>query len=479
MADDCIAGVDFGTSKIAIVVIDPKRNSILFTESEPYGGDIGLANPSLKEQSVEGVMDAFNRLFGRLENELRAGARSLRSIGLTGQMHGIVGLDGDGKAVTELVTWQDGRGNALQKGGKTLIQLMEERGGRRRIASGYGIVTLFDWTLNRRYPRLAGFCTISDYAGMLLTGKKGPSMDPTMAESTGAFDLEKGAWDERYIAALGIDRGLFPPVLPTRTVIGDARGFGPPGRGGGGGVPVTVSLGDNQASFIGSVRELYSSLLVNIGTGSQVSFAADSAREAHDLADIDGYDVTLRPFVDGGVLVAGSALSGGVVYRTLHDFFAEAGRELFNAETGASRHGSLYDLMERLAGSGDDAGGLEVYPLFAGKRSDPSARGRIGGISLANLTPRNLIRATLEGEVRILREMITEKALRTANVLVGSGNGIRRNSLLRSIASRVFGKTLRTPAHEEEAALGAAIHGAVAAGVYRGYGEARDVISYD
>lgn len=212
MADECIAGVDFGTSKIAVVLVDPKRNSILFTESEPHGGDIGLADPSLKEQSVEKVMDAFYRLFGRLENEL--GARSLRSIGLTGQMHGIVGIDGDGKAVTELVTWQDGRGNALQKGGKTLIQLMEERGGRRRIASGYGIVTLFDWTLNRRYPGLAGFCTISDYAGMLLTGKKGPSMDPTMAESTGAFDLEKGAWDERYIAALGIDRGLFPLCSP-------------------------------------------------------------------------------------------------------------------------------------------------------------------------------------------------------------------------------------------------------------------------
>jgi sedoheptulokinase len=134
--------------------------------------------------------------------------------------------------------------------------------------------------------------------------------------------------------------------------------------------------------------------------------------------------------------------------------------------------------MEKVAGEERGAERLDVYPLFAGKRSAPSARGRIDGISLTNLTPAHLIVGTLEGEVRILKEMVSKRALGKLEILVGSGNGIRRNALLRSITSRMFGKPLYVPVHEEEAALGAAIHGAVAAGVYRSYRDARGVIRY-
>jgi sedoheptulokinase len=497
---ECIAGVDFGTSKVALVLVDIGKNSIFFSESEPHGGYLHLPDRSHGEQSVEASLKALERLFTRLGETIQGGGIDLRSIGLTGQMHGIVGIDRHGKAVTNLVTWQDGRGDSPGKDGKSLLRIMEERGGKRKVSSGYGIATLFDWTLNRKHPGLAGFCTIADYAGMLLAGSTRPTMDPSMADSTGAFDIEKGEWDAGYIAALGIDETLFPPVSAAGTVLGGAvgaewlkaaavglRGARSEGRAGiTGEALVSVSIGDNQASFIGSVRELYTSLLINVGTGSQVSFAAGSAGEAESLAEIDGYDVVLRPFVEGGVLVAGNAISGGAVYAALRGFFDRVGRELFGAEIEALR-GSLYERMEKVAGkaatgAAERAAGsdrLDVYPLFAGKRSAPAARGRIDGISLTNLTPANLILGTLEGEIKILKEMVSEKALGKLETLVGSGNGIRRNALLRSAASRVFGKPLLVPVHEEEAALGAAIHGAVAGGIYRDYREARGVIRYE
>ena len=37
------------------------------------------------------------------------------------------------------------------------------------------------------------------------------------------------------------------------------------------GTPVCVACGDNQASFLGSVGDLAGSVLVNVGTGGQVS----------------------------------------------------------------------------------------------------------------------------------------------------------------------------------------------------------------
>ena len=46
----------------------------------------------------------------------------IQRIGITGQMHGIVYLDKDGKAVSPLYTWQDERGNRQYKDGETYVQ---------------------------------------------------------------------------------------------------------------------------------------------------------------------------------------------------------------------------------------------------------------------------------------------------------------------------------------------------------------------
>ena len=41
--------------------------------------------------------------------------------------------------------------------------------------------------------------------------------------------------------------------------------------------------------------------------------------------------------------------------------------------------------------------------------------------------------------------------------LTGSGNGIRRNSLMRRLAEEMFEMPMEIPEHEEEAAYGAAL----------------------
>ena len=50
--------------------------------------------------------------------------------------------------------------------------------------------------------------------------------------------------------------------------------------------------------------------------------------------------------------------------------------------------------------------------------------------------------------------------------LVGSGNGIRKNPVLRRYLEEQFGLKLKLPAHREEAAFGAAVFASAAAGVY-------------
>ncbi len=183
----CILGVDFGTSKIALVSIDPETKEILDSLSQETNAYIHLNDPYKREQDIEKIHDAFFKSFAKIVENVE---QDILSIGLTGQMHGIVGLDAEGNPVTNFVTWQDERGNLYGPSGKTLLEEMEEKGGKNPIASGYGIITLYDWIKKCQLQTIEKICTLPDYFGMCLTGKKYPVIDYTMADSIGVFDTE-------------------------------------------------------------------------------------------------------------------------------------------------------------------------------------------------------------------------------------------------------------------------------------------------
>lgn len=62
--------------------------------------------------------------------------------------------------------------------------------------------------------------------------------------------------------------------------------------------------------------------------------------------------------------------------------------------------------------------------------------------------------------------------------LLGSGNALKNNAALASIAQEAFGLPLLIPGHMEEAAFGAALFGAVSAGVLPSFKESRALIRY-
>jgi len=468
---DLILGVDFGTSKIAFVLIDVHTCKIIDHRSYPTEALVGFENPRRKEQSIEKLKKAF---YVGIKDMLKSRGDTFLSIGLTGQMHGILGVDREGGAVTDFVTWQDERGLEQGKSGKTIIEEMEERGGERAVAAGYGIVTLYDWVTRKQSKDISCICTLPDFFGMLLAGQNRPLIDFTMAHSIGCFDQLSSGWDFEYIQSLGIDTKYFPDAVPPVSVYGKLKDRMVLSLIHNRTVPISVPIGDNQASFIGSVHDYFSTLLLNIGTGSQISFGVRSLDEIDDVQELDGYDVIARPFIENACLIAGSALSGGVVYTALLDFFRKTGEELFKIHD----FGSLWEKMEKLAWQGSAERGLRVYPLFAGKRSNPEARGAIEEISLTNLSPSNLIYGTLKGMVGLLKDMVDSRIVESMEHIVGSGNGMRKNAVLRKIASDLFHREIMIPLHEEEAAIGAAITGAVAGKVFKDFEEAKRIIQY-
>jgi len=386
------------------------------------------------------------------------GSGRIGGISVAGQMHGILYVDREGRAVSPLFTWQDGRGDQELEGTTYAGMLSEALG--RPVSTGMGFVTHYYNVKNGLVPRSAAcLCTIADYVAMRLAHAQAPVMDATNAASLGCFDLRSLEFRCDAMSALDIDGAIFPRVSTSYFALGETRN----------GTPVFAALGDNQASFLGSVRDVRGSLLCNIGTGSQISLFSD------DCLDVPGIDT--RPFPLGGYIGVGAALCGGRAYSLLHDFFERTLRLFTGTEVSAS-----WEAMNAIeTASLGTSGRLTVDTRFGGTRADPGARGSIANLGMETFTPEHLIVGVREGiaaELLGFYERFPEAARGAVTALVGSGNGIRLNPGLQKVFEARLRMKMRVPAHREETSFGAALLAGVAGKVLPDLAAAGRLVRY-
>lgn len=513
-------GIDIGTTTISLVILDRESGAVLESRTIANGTDIDTG------REWESVQDA-DRIVHKARVELDALLDThddIGSIGLTGQMHGIVYVNGEGMAVSPLYTWKDGRGDLRESGvssdvqepdgpgdlrgstgsgnmsehdGRSLVERLREETGL-ALATGFGLVTHIYHLRHGQVPVGAvRLCTIGDYLGMRMTGRRTPILHASNAASLGFYDAVNGAFRRDLLEQQGVDCSILPEVTTAFETIGTYRG-----------IPVTVAIGDNQASYLGAVGMRENAVLLNMGTGGQISVLS------HVFYEAPGIEA--RPLTEGRYLLVGASLCGGRAYAILERFLrsyvaayemskrsgvdgvqAAADRGL-NANDDATatdgadsandgmRDGhdanhvndgmtgghaadnlagipSQYEVMERLARAGmHQRDPMQVSTLFQGTRHDPTRRGSISNIGEDNFTPEGLVYGTLEGMVRELYDLyhlIEQGTGIHAAMLIGSGNGLRRNPVLQEICAQMFGAPLQLSPYEEEAACGAALCG--------------------
>jgi sedoheptulokinase len=449
-----LAGLDIGTTTLCGLLLDSDTGEILSVVTEPNSFAVRGAGEWESLQDPDAIYGAVGRILQRLA----APHGRIGAIGVAGQMHGIVYVDGRGKALSPLYTWQDGRGNRARPDGTTYAAALSGLLGR-PVATGMGAVTHFYNAANGLVPADAvSMCTIADYTAMKLGRGTRPLMDATNAASLACFDLRDLRFRLDVIERAGMKPDIFPPVAADYPAVGETNE----------GASVFPALGDNQASFLGSVAEVPGSILVNVGTAGQISVYLDACVE------ISGIDT--RPFPGGGYIAVGASLCGGKAYSIVHDFFEQAVRLFTGGASGAS-----WEIMNAV---GPTAGGedrLHVDARFAGTRAAPRSRGAIHGIGSRNLTPENLIAGVREG---IAEELLGYLADLPADVrgsrktLVGSGNGIRLNPELRKVFETRLGMEMKVPAHREETSCGAALLAGIAAGALPDLAAAGKLIRY-
>ena len=433
----CI-GLDIGTTTISAVVIDVVSGSLLESVTKPNSATIKTSHLYERLQDPNKIIATATSIL----DDLLENFPEVAGIGLTGQMHGILYTDKNGQAVSPLYTWQDARGDEKTTAHISYAEELSRLTAQNTlspIASGYGSVTHFYNTQNKLVPENAtSFSTIQAYVGLRLTERNYPLLHSSDAASLGLYNYAEASFSKEAVTDAKMDFSYYPEVTEDFAVLGSYKGR-----------PVSVGIGDNQASFIGSVQNMESSILVNVGTGQQIS-ALSSSYKANS-------PIEARPCVKGQFLQVGAPICGGEVYALLENFFSQA----VLMATG-EKAGKLYEKMNtaalKLLDNPPSTEKLTVSTLFRGTRQDSTIRGSITGISPANFTPEALTVALLEGIAHELWQMYCKMELTTKKtVLIGAGNGIRLNPPLQKILEKQFNMPLKISKHKEEAAFGAAM----------------------
>ncbi|MEH2107003.1 xylulokinase [Nostoc sp.] len=442
---DIVVGLDLGTGGVRAIAVN-LQGQIIAQSTRSY--PLLTPQPGWTEQNssdwVEASLDALFDVSQQLN-----GHRPI-ALGLSGQMHGMVPLDAEGKAIRPAILWND------QRTGKAVVEIeaaipcqeLIQRTGNPAI-TGFQLPKLL-WLRTEEpqaYTRLWQILLPKDYLGYVLTGEA--VTEPSDASGVGCLNLANRQWDTDILHALDINPALFPPVIDSTAIAGRLKPEIATRVGLPVGLPVVAGGGDNAAAAIGlgiSSSNLKRGSL-SIGTSGVIFAPCD-----RPIPDPEGR-VHLFCHVDGGYHLLGVTLAAGGSLRWYRDTFAP--------------HISYTDLMDMAERSQPGARGVLFLPHLAGERSphlDPDTRGAFVNLSLAH-TQADITRAVLEGVAFSLREALEViSAIAPIDQLLATGGGARHIWL--QILADVLQTELIAPKAEEGAAYGAAILAMVGIGIY-------------
>jgi xylulokinase len=443
---DVVIGLDLGTGGARAIAVD-LQGQIIAQTTRSY--PLLTPQPGWTQQNpsdwVEASVDALSDVAQQLD-----GHRAI-ALGLSGQMHGMVPLDAEGRVIRPAILWNDQRTGKAVEEIEAAIPRHEliQRTGNPAI-TGFQLPKLV-WLRTEEpqaYALLRQSLLPKDYLAFVLTGER--VTEPSDASGIGCLNLASRQWDTDILNALNISSDLFPSVVESTAIAGKLKSDIAARVGLPAGLPIVAGGGDNAAAAVGLG---ISSSHLNRGSLSIGTSGVIFAPYDRPIPDPEGR-VHLFCHVDGGYHLLGVTLAAGGSLRWYRDTFAP--------------QIAYTELMDMAENSLPGARGILCLPHLAGERSphlDPDARGAWVNLSLAH-TQADLIRAVLEGVAFSLRaalEVINE--ITPVHQLLATGGGARSSIWLQILAD-VLQTELIAPRAEEGAAYGAAILAMVGVGAF-------------
>jgi sedoheptulokinase len=436
------AGIDLGTTNLELILADLENFCIAERYSAPVRR-ITSDNPYAFEQDAAGIVASARELLSKVK-------APLSSVGITGQVHGIVYADDELRPLSPFYCWLDRRG-AEPWNGSTPQAALEEKTGF-RLPVGYGFLTHYANRLFVRVPKAARYLMgITELVAGNLTGAPLSKTGDSVLASFGGWNPAGGYRKALLAEALSPDGPAFLEAAPHFSVAGNlASGICPAS-----GIPVAYPVGDNQAGFFGALPRPEEACLISIGTSGQISFFSKSA--------VCPPGMELRPYLGKGYLQVGATLTAGKSYEVLASLI----KEIIHASGNWIEDEAVFTLMKQAAKSEGETS-LVFETALNGTRRDTAKRGAITGISLDNFTLGGLVLSTVNGIVRELADFTKQSGVSFDGIryVAVTGSAPRKNSLFLEAIKRQFNREVRISGFGG-AGFGAAIIGAVAAGLVR------------
>jgi xylulokinase len=364
-------GIDIGTSGVKAVVLD--------TQGAVVGQGVAALSvqrphPLWSEQDPEEWWKATSAAILAIDPAIR---RSVRGIGLAGQMHGATLLGADDRPLRPAILWNDGRSFAECAALEASTPEFRSVGGN-IVMPGFTAPKL-EWVRRHEpeiFARIATVLLPKDYVRLRMTGEKASDM----SDSAGTLwlDVAGRRWSGTLLAACGLTEAQMPRLVEGTDVTGTLR----PDIAAAWGmaeVPVAGGAGDNAGGAAGVGVVTDGKALLSLGT-SGVIFVANDRFKPNPARAVHAFCHCL-PDMWHQMSVHLSAAS-------CIDWVARL--------TGASGPADLFARAER-AGAGN---GPELFlPYLSGERTphnDAQVRGAF--LQLDNDTdPNRLAQAVLEG----------------------------------------------------------------------------------
>jgi xylulokinase len=440
-------GLDIGTGGTRAVLVDEQGRVIASGNSEhaPFRSP----QPGWAEQDPE---DWWRAAQEAIHEALNAGGGvktcDVAAIGLTGQMHGAVMLNREGRVLRPSLIWCDQRTGPQ-------CDWLHEKIGREHLIELTCNPALPNFTLTKLlwvrdhepevFAKIEHVLCPKDYIRYRLTGTY--AIDVQEASGTLLLDVTNRRWSSEVARISGISESWLPEVFESPDVCAHISKEAANLTGLMVGTPVVAGAGDQGAGAVGMGILQPGSVSATIGT-SGVVFAAT----ATPTKDPHGRLHTFCHAVPGRWHVMGVTQAAGLSLRWLRDVISP---------------GTGYDTLTEEATkipAGSD--GLLWAPYLLGERTpylDSDATAMFYGIT-ASHTRGHLTRAVLEGVAYSLKDtftLFTDLKIPVKNVRLGGGGA--RGPLWRRIQANIYGHPCDVLVAEEGAAFGAALLAGVGA----------------
>jgi len=452
-----LIGIDIGTTNTKVALYKT-NGELVHTHSEPTishkdgPGMMHYVPSQIWQAACKGIRDVLTKV----DN-----ASEVLSVSTCSAGEALVAIDKEGMEIGQTFPWIDTRTRQLGP-------WWRERFTDQEIYAATGEPALFKNGVNHMiwirknqpgiFEKAKAWLHLSDFITYKLSGEAVTNYP--IAGASMLYHNQRKDWWSEMLSAAEIDRDVLPPLVDSGTLLGNVCQRAQKETGLKASTKVSAGGHDHiTAAFACNVINP-GDTINSMGTGECVIRIADKLLSPEKLTEAGL--LQHHHVVKGKYYISGSLPNGS---GTIDWAFENIGKNSDFEE-------NLAQAINSPAGSN----GVLFVPHLLGSGSptnDDGAKGAFLGI-LKKTTRGDMLRAVHEGvifEMRSALEKINEFTGEGSGRIVGVSGGFR-NPLIRQLKADITGREFVLPERQEAATLGAALLGAVGAGVFSGYDEA-------